>query len=241
MAPLRLQILPQPDDETCGATCLHAMYSYYGESLSLEEVISEIPTWETGGTIAVLLGCHALGKGYKATIYTYNLHVFDPTWFHEGIDIAAKLRLQVQHKFEPKIQWASQAYLKFLSLGGELRFEELNRELLKSYLHKGIPVLTGLNATYLYRCARELNNEYDDIRGTSMGHFVILSDYDEEKGIIHIADPLNSNPFANQLYSVNVDRVMNSIMLGILTYDANLLVIEQEKENRDADIARSEQ
>lgn len=228
--PLHLQILPQPDDETCGATCLHAMYNYYGESIDLDTIISEIPTWETGGTIAVLLGSHALHKGYKATIYTYNLHVFDPTWFHEGADIREKLKLQLQHKFEPKIQWASQAYLRFLDLGGELRFEELDSNLLKRYLDRKIPILTGLNATYLYQCARELNNEYDDIRGTSMGHFVILSHYDDKEQRIHIADPLNSNPFANQLYDVSIDRAINAIMLGILTYDANLLIIEREKE-----------
>lgn len=240
MAPLRLQILPQPDDETCGATCLHAMYSYYGESVQLEEVINEIPTWETGGTIAVLLGSHALSKGYKATIYTYNLHIFDPTWFQGEVDLSGKLKLQLQHKFEPKIQWASQAYLRFLGLGGSIRFEELDRELIKHYLHRKIPILTGLNATYLYRCARELHNGYDDIRGTSMGHFVILSDYDDEKDLVHVADPLNTNPFANQLYDVNVDRVINSIMLGILTYDANLLIIEREpKEGKDADTAYS--
>ena len=228
MAPLRLQILPQPDDETCGATCLHAMYNYYGEDLQLEEVIREVPTWETGGTIAVLLGCHALSKGYKVTIYTYNLHVFDPTWFQGEVKIEEKLKLQLEYKFEPKIQWASQAYLKFLRLGGEIKFEELDTQLLRKYLDNHIPILTGLNATYLYRCAREMNNEYDDIRGTSMGHFVILSHYDAKEDQVHIADPLNTNPFANQLYHVSVDRVINSIMLGILTYDANLLIIERE-------------
>jgi len=176
------------------------------------------------------LGCHALNKGYKATIYSYNLHVFDPTWFNGNVDLRSKLKLQLQHKFEPKIQWASQAYLRYLDLGGELRFEELNRELIKKYLDRNIPLLTGLNATYLYRCARELNNEYDDIRGTSMGHFVILSHYDDEKQRVHIADPLYSNPFANQLYDVSVERVINAIMLGILTYDANLLVIERKEE-----------
>lgn len=226
--PLRLQILPQPDDETCGATCLHAMYSYYGESLQLEELIREVPTWEKGGTIAVLLGCHALGKGYKVTIYTYNLHVFDPTWFQGAADLEEKLKLQLEYKFEPKIQWASQAYLKFLRLGGEIKFEELNTQLLRRFLDNNIPILTGLNATYLYRCARELNNEYDDIRGTSMGHFVILSHYDAKEKQVHIADPLHANPFANQLYHVTVDRVINAIMLGILTYDANLLIIERE-------------
>ena len=37
-------------------------------------------------TLAVLLGCHALRRGYEATIYTFNLQVFDPTWFEEPTD-----------------------------------------------------------------------------------------------------------------------------------------------------------
>jgi len=38
---LRVEILPQPDDFTCGPTCLHALYRYFGENLRLEQVIGE--------------------------------------------------------------------------------------------------------------------------------------------------------------------------------------------------------
>lgn len=227
MAILQLEILPQPDDETCGATCLQAIYNFYGDDIELESLIKEIPTWETGGTIAVLLGIHALTKNYKVTVYTYNLHVFDPTWFKPGIDIGEKLKLQLKNKSDAKVQWASHAYLKFLEKGGEIKFEELNDDLLRKYLDKDIPVLTGLNATYLYRCSREYNNDFDDIKGSSMGHFVVLKGYDDITRNIEIADPLHSNPFSNHTYHVNIDRVINSIMLGILTYDANLLIIEK--------------
>src|SRR6185369_13364802 len=72
---LRLEILPQPDDITCGPTCLHAVYRYFGDVIGLDQVIEEVPQLETGGTLAVLLGCHALRRGYDATIYTYNLQV----------------------------------------------------------------------------------------------------------------------------------------------------------------------
>jgi len=232
---LQLDILPQPDDETCGATCLHSIYRYYGETIDLMSLISEVPRWETGGTIAVMLACHALNKGYSVTIYSYNLHVFDPSWFREHVDLSAKIKEQLKYKPDPKIQWASQAYLKFLEFGGKIKFEELNLALIRKYLDRKIPLLTGLNATYLYRCARELNNEYDDLRGTSMGHFVVLTAYDKDKDKILIADPLVTNPFSNQRYHVSVDRVINSIMLGILTYDANLVVIEKHKETKDGD------
>ena len=77
---IKLDILPQPDDYTCGPTCLHAVYNYYGDKISLLKVIEEVPTLYSGGTLAVMLGCHALQRGYKASIYSYNLELFDPSW-----------------------------------------------------------------------------------------------------------------------------------------------------------------
>ncbi|MCA9038033.1 MAG: hypothetical protein KDA91_23070, partial [Planctomycetaceae bacterium] len=48
----------------------------------------------------------------------------------------------------------------------------------------------------------------------------------KEKRSVLIADPWHPNPLsANHLYSVDLDRVICSILLGIVTYDANLLVI----------------
>ena len=75
---LNLTIRPQPNDETCGPTCLHALYRYYGDDLPLSKVIEEVPTLPGGGTLSVLMACHALRRGYRATIYTYELQLFDP-------------------------------------------------------------------------------------------------------------------------------------------------------------------
>src|SRR5215204_786038 len=108
MANFQLDMLPQPNDETCGSTCLQAIYKYYDDYIDLDELIMEIPTLESGGTLAVVLGMHALERGYDATIYTYNLQVFDPTWFKEGIDLVAKLKEQMKVKTGQKLHWASQ-------------------------------------------------------------------------------------------------------------------------------------
>ena len=91
-------------------------------------------------------------------------------------------------------------------------------------------MLTGLSATYLYDCARELNDEYDDVRGTASGHFVVLSGYNPATREVSVADPLHDNPrFGSQYYRVAMARLTASILLGILTYDANLLVITPRK------------
>jgi hypothetical protein len=231
MEELQLEILPQPNDETCGPTCLHALYRYFGEDVDLTQLITEIPALETGGTLAVILGTHALEKGYCATIYTYNLHVFDPSWFHPGVDIAEKLRQQIKVKDDPKLYWATQAYLKYLEKGGEIRFEELNDTLMKKYLGRNIPILTGLSATYLYQSAREVNNQPDDIRGTSMGHFVVLTGYDQKNNKVLVSDPWLPNPYSGkQKYHVTLQRAINAILLGVITYDANMLVIQKKNE-----------
>lgn len=234
-----LKIQSQPDDETCGPTSLHAIYQYYGLDISLEEIIQRVERSLSGGTLTPMLGTHALKQGFKTTIYIYNLTIFDPTWFHQGqadnLFLIDKLEQQMQFKKDPYITKETLAYFQYLKLNGNIRLHSLNLSLLKKYLDKDIPIITALSATYLYRSARELftpegKSVYDDIRGTPCGHFVVLCGYDHEKHHIIIADPHPANPlFNNNYYKVSINRLINSIMLGVLTYDASLLIIEPKE------------
>lgn len=230
---LRLDILPQPDSTTCGPTCLHSIYRYYDDPIPLEQVVQEAHAIEGGGTLAVFLACHALRRDYSAKIFTYNLQVFDPTWFAPGgPDLRARLAAQMRHKTSPRLRAATHGYLEYLDLGGELRFADLTTALIRKYLNRGIPILTGLSATYLYRSAREFGpaSEYDDVRGEPSGHFVVLCGYDREQRNVLVADPLLPNPVSDRhQYEITIDRVINAILLGILTHDANLLIIEPKK------------
>ncbi|MBI5510286.1 MAG: C39 family peptidase [Deltaproteobacteria bacterium] len=233
---LQLDILPQPDLTTCGPTCLQAVYRFFGDHVPLEQVVAEVPTLKTGGTLAVFLGCHALSRGYRARIYTYNLQVFDPTWFdnHPKGELQRRLALQLEHRHGNREQVAIKAFLRFLDLGGEVRFQDLTPAIIRRYLNRAIPILTGLSSTYLYRSAREVGPEgkADDIRGDPSGHFVVLSGYDRQARNVSVADPL-PNPVSNlQHYPVSIDRVICSILLGILTYDGNLLVIQPRRSRR---------
>lgn len=227
---LPLEILPQPNDTTCGPTCLHAVYCFYGEEIALERVIREVPSLQEGGTLAVFLGCHALRRGYRATIYTYNLQMFDPTWFADnGIDLRAKLLAQLQQKTDPKLGIATVGYLEFLENGGALRLVDLTPQLIRKHLVRGRPILTGLSATYLHRSIREFGprGDDDDVRGVPTGHFVVLCGYDRRSRQVLVADPLRPNPLSDtHIYSIGVERVLGAILLGIITYDANLLVLE---------------
>ncbi|MGL4465208.1 MAG: hypothetical protein ACRC1K_23885 [Planctomycetia bacterium] len=232
---LHVEMLNQPDDFTCGPTCLDAIYRYYGDELPLMQVVAEVPQLETGGTLAVFLACHALRRGYRAVIYTYNLQVFDPTWFDDqdspGFNerLADRLRAQRSAKTSKRLAVATEGYLEFLSRGGVVRFQDLSVDLLRKYLRRETPILTGLSATYLYHMAREFGPlcTPDDVRGEPAGHFVVLCGVDEVGGSVAVADPYPDRPaVSSNYYSVGLERAMGAILLGIMTHDANLLVIE---------------
>jgi len=189
---------------------------------------------DTGGTLAVMLANNALARGYRADIYTYNLQMFDPSWFASSkIKIMDKLRRQAEAKMEDnKLQQATAAYLEFLRLGGKLRFIDLTTRLIRGIIRRNLPILTGLSATYLYRSMREYGpqDDYNDIRGDPSGHFVVLAGYHRKDRTVLIADPHLHNPVGGgHLYAVNIDRLICAVLLGVLTYDANLLVIQKDK------------
>ncbi len=230
---LRFNIRPQPDSATCGPTCLHAVYRYFDDPIALSRVIADIPMLESGGTLSVHLANHALRRGYRTTIIPYNLKVFDPTWSQVPPgDIADKLRRQRDFKRGlPGFDRVTDAYLEYLHLGGRLKFEVLTAALIWKYLNRGIPILTGLSATYLYDSAREYDLDgrvvYDDVRGESVGHFVVLFGYDRKTRCALVADPFLPNPMADgQHYRVDIYRLVCAIMLGTLTDDGDLLIIQ---------------
>jgi hypothetical protein len=128
----------QPDDVTCGPACLHGLYRHYGDDVPLERVIADIRTLDQGGTLDVFLANHALKRGYAATILTYNLDLFDPTWFGLPTD-EFRGRLAAQAKVKPwrRLQAATNGYDEFLELGGKLELKDLEPSLLRKHLARG--------------------------------------------------------------------------------------------------------
>jgi hypothetical protein len=217
------------------------MYTFYGEAVELSSIIKETRKLDEGGTYAVLLGVHALNRGYSCDVYTWNLQVFDPTWFQLGTeDMRERMAQRRRLKTQRKLLGAIDAYTEFMDAGGHVHFEDLTTALIRKYLTKGYPILTGLSSTYLYRSMREINAtmEDDDIRGEPQGHFVVLCGYDREERTVLVADPMHPNPaFQGLQYVVEIDRLVCSILLGILTHDADMLIIRPKLEDEDEEKA----
>ena len=247
MIELNINIKDQPNDETCGPTSLHAIYRYYGYNISLNNVIKGVEKSLSGGTLSPLLGKHALQQGFAATIYVNNMDIFDPVWFKQGgalrEALMTKLKGQDRYKQSKGLAQVSKAYQEFLSLGGDVRFQTIDAKMLKDQFQRKWPILTGLSATYLYRTSRECftsdgQSFVDDVQGTPCGHFVILCGYDDKKRRIVVADPYSQNPFTHtNFYKVSLPRLSNAIMLGVLTYDENLLVIHPNEKGKGSTVS----
>jgi hypothetical protein len=224
----------QPDDVSCGPTCLRKVYDFYGLEVDIEEVITSLERNEDGGTLAVFLGIAALKRGFAARIYSYDLRIFDPTWIRLGPrELAEKIHARFPYLADAKRLRAASAYIRFLEMGGELAFEELTHGLLKTIIDREHPVLAGLSATYLYRHPRERWDEIlermvdDDVRGEPTGHFVVISGYDQWGRRLVLLDPFEYTPNSadgGRIW-VDADRLINAILLGDVTYDAVLLEV----------------
>jgi hypothetical protein len=230
---LRVQRFVQPDDVTCGPTCLRKVYDFYGLEVELGEVLGEIDRNEDGGTLAVFLGISALNRGFRARIYSYDLRIFDPSWFGLGAEeLCAKVVERMPYVPSPKSLRSARAYKNFLELGGEMEFDELTPALLKSVLDREHPILAGLSATYLYRFTRERWDNGsdvpvdDDVRGSPTGHFVVIVGYEHWGRAFCLRDPSQHVPVSDDgRQVVDAQRLINAILLGDLTHDAVLLEI----------------
>jgi len=226
---LALRIDRQPDYTTCGPTSLHAVYRYFGDDIPLPDVIAQTHHHDTGGTLNVYLALHALRRGYDATIWVSNVNYWDPTWFAQKTDLAAKLRARYAAKgyAGDKSKHAVDAIEEFLALGGQLVWRDLSPRLICDVLERGLPILAGTNGTYLYQCARETAQGPDDIAGDAFGHFVVVCGYRSEDESVGIADPLRDNPLhGTSYYRCSIHRLIGAIFLGTMTNDANCLVIQ---------------
>ncbi|MCB1124424.1 MAG: C39 family peptidase [Verrucomicrobiae bacterium] len=232
--PPAFQIISQPSATSCGPACLHSIYTWYGLESDLQDIIDKTPTVKGGGTLAVNLGLHALSRGFKTVLYSCNLRVLDPSWFPgKRKFLVAKLAASREVRSGNKEKAELASLEQYVNQGGKLTMTALTRSLLRKHLRKGEPLLTGLSATFLYGHPREIpeTGENDDLRGESEGHFVILHGFDRANNTVTVHDPYPHSPFGEELhYPVHIDRLLNAILLGVLTHDANILVLRKKSQ-----------
>ena len=113
--------------------------------------------------------------------------------------------------------------------------EDVTVRLLARLLRHGTPIITGLSATWLYKAMRErpADNKDDDLAGEPVGHFIVIHGVDTKSRRVAIADPsTDKKPFdGKHNYEVDAARALGAIMLGIVTNDAKLLIVQPNKKS----------
>jgi hypothetical protein len=223
----------QPDDVTCGPTCLMQAFRFYDDETPYDDIVAATPRNADGGTFAVWLGLSAIRLGYRATLYPFDLRVFDPSWFDlPQKALRDKLAARSNTLDPPKQRAALGAYMDFIDEGGRVEFAELSPGLLSDILDRGHPIVCGLSATWLYRQIRERPsaNVYDDVNGDPAGHFVVVCGYSGGGRRFMVRDPSSHTPFSRSgRYVVPAQRLINAILLGDVTFDAVLLELWPRK------------
>lgn len=222
-------VLTQPDDVSCGPTSLTQVLAHHGEGRSFAEVEAHVERNPDGGTLGVHLGRAALELGYRVTLYSCNLRVLDPTWARLSRDeLRGKLEARADTVRDSRLAHVTRTYVEFLQHGGDVEFDDFERDLLIRLVRQRQPVIAGLSATYLYGSAREdpWTNVPDDIGGEPTGHFVVIDGYHDHGDRFEVLDPYPHNPFAKgNRYQVSAQRLLNAILLGDVTYDGVLVVV----------------
>jgi hypothetical protein len=224
---LEVPRFPQPDDVSCGPTCLFQVDRFYGHERSFHDIETLVRRNPDGGTLGVYLALAALDLGYAVTVFPYNLRIFDPTWFDlPAPELGQRLKERAAVVKKEKLRLATLAYADFLGRGGKVSFAEPDVDLLVGLLDRGHPVVTGLSATWLYRSTRERphDNVAHAIEGDPVGHFVVLCGYEDSGRRFLVSDPSPHAPFSpDGRYHVEARRLLNSLLLGDATFDAVLL------------------
>lgn len=224
----------QPDDVTCGPTCLMQVYRHFGDLTPYREIADAVRVNGDGGTLIVHLAAAALHQGYRVRVHSWNYRLFDPTWRRlETGALRARLRARAAWTRDPKLREALEAYDGLLCDGGSVRFgTDLTPGLLARLLDRGHPLLVGLSSTHLYEHVRERphDNADDDLRGQPMGHFVVLAGYARGARSFAVVDPHHDIPFSRTgRYRLAAWRLVNAILLGDVTYDAEVLELWPRK------------
>ena len=227
---LPITIRRQPDYTTCGPTSLHAVYRYFGDTITLEQVIDEVRKLEGGGTMRLHLAVHALRRGYQAETWICNVAWFDPTWFQQKTDVIAKLKARMAAKECSAPSDGTTRHRRSRSTSGssgKLRWGDLTPRLIGAR-SEARPADPHRHERHIPLSVHARDGAGpDDVAGDPFGHFVVVCGYHSSESSVSIADPLMDNPLHGaQYYRASVHRLIGSIFLGTGSNDSNFLVIK---------------
>lgn len=219
-----IQAIKQKTSE-CMQTAATQLISFYDKSITVEEVLKEVPIYidENGdkiGTSPGHLASFFAARGYKTTTHIFDVELFDLSW--SGLSNTEVInKLIKRQEYIPTNSWLAkyhhilvEGWQLYVQKGGTFGFPVLSSKLIHELLQEG-PVLMMVNSTYLNRSSKQSYSTEtdkfvdDDLQGRSLTHAVTAAGYKDGKFLIVDPDPPEG---IEQHRWIESDHILASIM-----------------------------
>lgn len=223
---LALQRYAQKTGSDCGPTALWMVTSFWGGTEAYDDVMKHFTILPGIGVYDSHIAMAAMDLGYKATIISYSYRVLHPLWHGLSSDqLVAKLESYLPKISNQKDKVSATGYVDYLKRNGEVKFQPLSRDLIVSYLVKGIPVIVSLDVEYLYQGMTTV----DPFVPEHVTHAVVVHGYDPASDMFEVADPWTQIPLPHEdgHYALSSARLLTAILLGFQINDGFIVVVEK--------------
>jgi len=193
---LQLKRFKPETNRSCGVSCLRSILDLHNLSSSEKEIFDYGVLFEGKLNPLIALGCFAIEKGLKVGYVGFNPVIFkDDKEANVGV---LKQRLPTYFSYG---RFLVERAIRFLELGGEVKFKIPDAKDIETYLNKNALVLIGLRPALL-----------DGKAGYNKLHYVVAVGYDEDN--FFILDPSFEN--IRKVKKLNLLAAMYSRMPEIL-------------------------
>jgi hypothetical protein len=223
----------QPTNHTCSQSALAILLSFFGKSLTPEEIAAKIPVnkndkGEDWGSINQQLATWCLSQGFEVDIYTADFEIIDLSWIKLTKEtLLERMELAKDHREVPSLgkEWSkiyTQSYIDFLNAGGELHLEPYMTTKLIDDLLPASPLLLCVCYNVLYTSGRSKDiglrkAETDDLNGKLTNHSIVIYGKDGDGNYL-IADPYKEPG----LHTIEPERLLAAMTAAQMECD-NLL------------------
>jgi len=200
--------------QACGSVCLLNIYTYFNIPKSLEQILIELNIGQADTSYLPQLARNCNDQKLDTIILSSNPHTISPTWKDKTREeIIAMLKKWISHNSNDGWLKAAIFLLFYLQEGGNIKIVDLSTSIIDTYLNKGYIILSCLEESWLWE-KRKIDNkvEYDDTKGHTRGHFVVI--YGKENDNYLISDPYPTGlPNKEGLYQVGKQKLLVSTLL----------------------------
>lgn len=223
----------QPTNHSCSQSAMAILLSFFGKSLTPEEIMTKIPVnkndkGEDWGTINQQLATWCLSQGFDVEMYTADFEVIDLSWAKLPKEkLLERMELAKDRREVPALgkEWSkiyTQSYIDFVNAGGQLHIQPYMTTKLLNDLLPSSPLLLCVCYNVLYNSGRSKDtslrkSEPDDLSGKLTNHSIVIYGKDDNGNYL-IADPWKEPG----LHDVEPERMLAAMTAAQMECD-NLL------------------